>query len=56
MKFASVDAIRAADAVDIAKIKGFNRASAEALLQELTKEVESGEAMIAAEEDSAKTY
>lgn len=51
-KFASVDAIRNADAEDIAKIKGFNRASAEALLQELTKEVPSGEAIIAVDIDS----
>ncbi len=47
--FPSVDAIRNADVEDIAKIKGFNKASAEALLQELTKEVSSGEAILAAE-------
>lgn len=41
LKFSSVDAIRAADAEDIAQIKGFNKASAEALLQELTKEMPS---------------
>ncbi|CAN5633583.1 excinuclease ABC subunit UvrC [soil metagenome] len=59
VKFQSVDAIRAADVDEIAKLKGFNRASAEALLQELTKENASGDAILAAEggatenEDSA---
>lgn len=49
-KFASVDAIRNADIDEIAKVKGFTRVSAEALLQELTKETPSGEAIIAAED------
>jgi excinuclease ABC subunit C len=49
VRFTSVDAIRAAEVEEIAAIKGFNRASAEALLQELTKEVASGDAMVAAE-------
>ncbi len=48
-KFSSVDAIRNADVSDIAMVKGFNVTSAEALLKELTKEIASGESLIAAE-------
>lgn len=58
VKFPSVDAIRNAEISDIAAIKGFNLASAEALLKELTKEIPSGESLIAADgglpEDSEK--
>lgn len=48
-KFPSVDAIRNADVSDIAMVKGFNVTSAEALLKELTKEIASGDSLIAAE-------